>query len=72
MILDGTLVFGNRMHIFRLSLVHKNRAIPLVWEVIPDKGNTRVSQLEGMLTQTAEVLNGLLGEGYRVGRSCLA
>ena len=60
-ILDGTLVFGNRMQIFRLSLVHKNRAIPLVWKVIPGKGNTRVSQLEGMLTQAAEVLNGSVG-----------
>ena len=56
-ILDGTLVFGNRMQIFRLSLVHKNRAIPLVWKVIPGKGHTRVSQLEGMLRQAAEVLN---------------
>ena len=56
-ILDGTLVFGDRMPIFRLSLVHKNRAIPLVWKVIPGKGNTRVSQLEGMLRQAAEVLN---------------
>ena len=60
-ILDGTLVFGNRMQIFRLSLVHKNRAIPLVWKVIPGKGNTRVSQLEGMWTQAAEVLNGSVG-----------
>lgn len=56
-ILDGTLVFGNRMQIFRLSLVHKNRAIPIVWKVIPGKGNTCVSQLEGMLTQAAAVLN---------------
>ena len=60
-VLDGTLVFGGRMQIFRLSLVHKNRAIPLVWKVIPGKGNTRVSQLEGMLTQAAEVLNGSVG-----------
>lgn len=56
-VLDGTLVFGNRMQIFRLSLVHKNRAIPLVWKGIPGKGHTRVSQLEGMLTQAAAVLN---------------
>ncbi len=56
-VLDGTLVFGDRMQIFRLSLVHKNRAIPLVWKVIAGKGNTRVSQLEGMLRQAAEVLN---------------
>ena len=57
-ILDGTLVFGNRMQIFRLSLVHKNRALPLVWKVLPGKGNTSVAQLEGMVTQAAEVLNG--------------
>lgn len=60
-VLDRTLVLGNRMQIFRLSLVHKNRAIPLVWKVIPGKGNTCVSQLEGMLTQAAEVLNGSVG-----------
>lgn len=57
-VLDGTLVFGGRMQIFRLSLVHKNRAIPLVWKVIPGTGNTGVSQLKEMLTQAAEVLNG--------------
>ena len=56
-VLDGTLVFGHRMQIFRLSLVHKNRAIPLVWKVLPGKGNTSVSQLEGLLSQAAEVLN---------------
>lgn len=60
-VLDGTLVFGNRMQIFRLSLVHKNRAIPLVWKVLPGKGNTSVSQLKGMLTQVAEVLNESVG-----------
>ena len=27
-VLDGTLVFGDRMQIFRLSLVHKNRTRP--------------------------------------------
>ena len=57
-VLDGTLVFGARMQIFRLSLVHKNRAVPLVWKVIPGKGNTCVSHLGGMLTQAAAVPNG--------------
>lgn len=60
-VLDGTLVFGDRMQIFRLSLVHKNRAIPLVWKVIPGKGHTRVCPLEEMLTQAAEVLNESVG-----------
>ena len=49
------------MQIFRLSLVHKNRAIPLAWKVIPGKGNPRISLLEGMLTQAAAVLNGSVG-----------
>ena len=60
-VLDGTLVFGARMQIFRLSLVHKNRAIPLVWKVRPGKGNIRVSQLEDLLTQAADVLKESVG-----------
>src|SRR5262245_24196983 len=37
-VLDGLLVFGDRWQIFRLSLVHGRRAIPLVWTVVPGKG----------------------------------
>lgn len=55
-ILDGVLVFGDRLQIFRLSLRHGNRAIPLVWTVIPGKGLTHVEKLETMLTRAASFL----------------
>ena len=55
-VLDGVMVFGDRLQIFRLSLVHGCRAIPLVWKVIPGKGLTQVQVLETMLTQAAEFL----------------
>ena len=48
-ILDGVLVFGDRLQIFRLSLRHGNRAIPLVWTVIPGVGLTQAPKLEAML-----------------------
>jgi hypothetical protein len=55
-ILDGVLVFGDRLQIFRLSLRHGNRAIPLVWTVIPGEGLTQVEQLEAMLKRAASFL----------------
>lgn len=55
-ILDGVMVFGDRLQIFRLSLVHGCRAIPLAWVVIPGKGVTRVEVLETMLMQVADFL----------------
>lgn len=57
-ILDGVQVFGDRMQIFRLSLRHGNRAIPLVWTVLPGKGLTQVEKLEPMLTRVAACLHG--------------
>lgn len=54
--LDGVAVFGDRLQIFRLSLVHGHRAIPLVWKVIPGKGLTQAEVLTAMLTQAAEFL----------------
>jgi Transposase DDE domain len=54
--LDGVAVFGDRLQIFRLSLVHGHRAIPLVWKVIPGKGLTQAEVLEAMLTRAAEFL----------------
>lgn len=56
LVLDGVMVFGDRLQIFRLSLVHGCRAIPLVWKVIPGKGLTRAQVLEMMLTQAADFL----------------
>ena len=34
-IVDGTMVFGDRLQVFCLSLAHGNRAIPLWWVVVP-------------------------------------
>jgi hypothetical protein len=56
-ILDGVMVFGDRWQIFRLSLAHGGRAIPLVWLVLPGKGLTQMEKLEAMLTRAAAFLN---------------
>jgi hypothetical protein len=57
-ILDGLQVFGDRWQIFRLSLRHGNRAIPLAWTVMPGRGFAKVAKLEAMLRQVAECLDG--------------
>ena len=56
-ILDGVTVFNDRWQIFRLSLAHGRRAIPLVWIVLPTEGLTQVEKLEAMLQCAAEFLN---------------
>ena len=55
-ILDGVMVFGDRWQIFRLSLQHGCRAIPLAWVVIEGKGVTQVDKLEEMLSRVAKFL----------------
>lgn len=55
-ILDGVLVFGARLQIFRLSLRHGGRAIPLAWSVIPSKGVVEVQRLSVMLHRVAQFL----------------
>lgn len=55
-VLDGVMVFGDRLQIFRLSLVHGCRAVPLNWVVIPGNGLTQVERLEAMLSCVAEFL----------------
>lgn len=55
-ILDGLAVFGDRWQIFRLSLQHGCRAIPLAWVVLPGKGLTQVEKLSAMLAQVAQFL----------------
>ncbi|MBI2975741.1 MAG: transposase, partial [Chloroflexi bacterium] len=55
-ILDGVMVFGDRWQIFRLSLQHGCRAIPLAWVVIEGQGVTQVDKLEDMLTRVAKFL----------------
>ena len=56
-ILDGVMVFGDRWQVFRLSLAHGGRAIPLVWLVLPGKGLTQMEKLETMLRRAAAFLN---------------
>jgi Transposase DDE domain len=56
-ILDGVTVFGDRWQIFRLSLAHGRRAIPLVWIVLPTEGLTQAEILEPMLQRAAAFLN---------------
>lgn len=55
-VIDGIMVFGDRLQIFRLSLLHGCRAIPIIWVVIPSKGNTKVEALEQMFRRAAEFL----------------
>jgi len=55
-ILDGVMIWGDRWQIFRLSLAHGQRAIPLVWVVLPGTGIPTVEKLEAMLTQVAVFL----------------
>lgn len=55
-ILDGGMVFGDHWQIFRLSLQHGYRAIPLAWMVVPGKGLTQVEKLTAMLSRVATLL----------------
>lgn len=55
-ILDGVLVYGDRLQIFRLSLEHGCRAIPLGWVVVKGKGLTQVEILREMLQRVADFL----------------
>jgi hypothetical protein len=55
-ILAGVEVYGGRLQIFRLSLRHGCRAIPLVWTVLPGQGLAQVEKLETMLTCAAQFL----------------
>lgn len=57
-ILDGLMVFGERIQIFRLSLRHGCRAIPLAWVVVPGKGLVSVERLRPMIQRVAEFLRG--------------
>lgn len=57
-ILDGVMVFGDRWQVFRLSLRHGGRAIPLAWVVVAGKGVTSVERLTEMLTRVATFLRG--------------
>jgi len=55
-ILDGVMVFGDRWQIFRVSLQHGNRAIPLAWTIIEGKGLVKVTKLKQMLDKVHNLL----------------
>lgn len=55
-VLDGVMVFGDRWQIFRLSLAHGCRAVPLVWAVLPGTGLAQAERLETMLSRAAHFL----------------
>ena len=48
-ILDGVMLFGERWQVFRVSLLHGCRAVPLAWTVVEAKGLVKVNKLKGML-----------------------
>ena len=56
LIIDGTMVFGDRMQIFRLSVAYGNRAIPLAWTVVSGKGLVQAERLQPMFERVAEFL----------------
>jgi hypothetical protein len=55
-ILDGVMVSGDRWQIFRVSLQHGCRAIPLGWVVVSGKGLVKVSRLKKMLEKVHNLL----------------
>ena len=56
LILDGVMVFGDRWQIFRVSLQHGCRAIPIAWTVVKGKGLVKVSKLKHMLERVQQFL----------------
>ncbi len=55
-ILDGVMVFGDRWQIFRISLRHGCRAIPLAWTIVEGKGLVKVTKLKRMLAKVNNLL----------------
>lgn len=56
LILDGVMVFGDRWQIFRVSLQHGCRAIPIAWTLIEGKGLVKVNTLKSMLEKVQRFL----------------
>ena len=56
LILDGVMIFGDRWQIFRVSLRHGCRAIPIVWTIVEGNGLVRVAKLKSMLEKAQRFL----------------
>jgi hypothetical protein len=55
-ILDGVMFFGDRWQVFRVSLLHGGRAIPLAWTVVEGKGLVKANKLKSMLEKVQRFL----------------
>jgi len=55
-ILDGVLIFGDRWQIYRVSLRHGCRAIPLAWTIAEGTGMVKVTRLKSMLEKVQKFL----------------
>ncbi len=55
-VLDGVMLFGDRWQVFRVSLLHGNRAVPLAWTVVEGKGLVKVAKLKNMLEKVKRFL----------------
>ena len=56
LILDGVMVFGDRWQIFRVSLQHGCRAIPIAWTIVEGEGLVKVTKLKNMLEKVHKFL----------------
>jgi hypothetical protein len=56
LVVDGTLVFGGRLQIYRLSLVHGCRAVPLGWIVTHGTGLIEAKRMKALFERTAQFL----------------
>lgn len=55
-VVDGTMVFGDRLQIYRLSLVHGCRAVPLGWIVTRGTGLIEAKRMQKLFKRTAAFL----------------
>lgn len=56
LILDGVMIFGDRWQIFRVSLRHGCRAIPIAWTIVEGNGLVQVDKLKSMLEKAQRFL----------------
>ena len=56
LILDGVMIFGDRWQIFRVSLRHGCRAIPIAWTIVAGNGLVQVDKLKSMLEKAQRFL----------------
>lgn len=55
-VVDGTMVFGDRLQIYRLSLLHGCRAVPLGWVVTRGTGLIEAKRMKKLFKRTAAFL----------------